>query len=295
MSGRIGAGLLAPLVLGSLAVGGVAGWLLRAPDAGTGPRPTAEAEVEDHPRFLALLRENERLREERDGMRLAFEAAAPPAEPEAGADGGTEPDAEPERTRPGPTAEEIRALEREIEGIAYHLEGDPTNVDLLRKLVETSARIGDYDGAIAKLEALLEKRPDSPDLLTQLGRAFLMKTRSTTNRMKQGELAFTAIRRFDAALEKDPEHFDARLNRAALNYHMPAFLKRTGEAVKDLETLVEQGAGGAGDDRYRVVYRYLGRAYEKAGRADDAKRVRERALEVFPDDARLAAELRGSD
>lgn len=277
------------VVVAALAVGGIGGWLLHTAPEGSEPAPATAAELESDPRYRELRRENERLREELEGMRLAVGAATEPAAPEGGTPGSPEA-ATADDTRPELTEEEIEALEREIAGIAYHLDGDPTNVDLLRKFVETSARVGDYDGAIEKLKALLEKNPDSADLLTQLGRAFLFKTRSTTNMMEQGKFAFTAISQFDTALEKDSGHFDARFNRAVLNYYMPTFMKRTDQAVADLAKLVEQSGGGAGDDRYRAVYRFLGRAQAKAGSPDEARNTIDTALELFPGDKRLTAE-----
>ena len=183
--------------------------------------------------------------------------------------------------------EKREAAKKLLPDLEYRLSADPTNPTLLADYIETAATAGEHDRAIERIKAMVAKHPDNPDLLTFLGRAYLAKVNAVKLSIKQGQLAFAAIGEFSKALEKDESHFDARWYRGVMNYYMPEFLNKTGESIKDLETLVEQGGGGAGDDRYARVYRMLGAAYRKADRVEDAKKTWERGHELFPADEAL--------
>lgn len=267
----------------ALVLGLGVGYYLGAPQGPEAPAPEAAARDADLTEEL-----QERIRglelEKADLLKRIgeLERRAAPAEAETAAE-----TADPMAPAPRIGDEERERAKAELAGLEYHLSANPTDRDLLRRYIETAARAGEHDRSIAKLEELLKEHPDNPDLLTQLGRAYLMKTPTLDNRMAQGQLAFKALDMFTAAIEKDPDHFDSRMARAVTNYYMPVFLKRIDQSIADFEALVEAGGGQSGDDRYARAYSGLAAAYRKAGREEEAKKTIREGLALFPGDERL--------
>lgn len=280
------------LIVGAacLAAGIALGWFLRSPPA-PAAAPAAAAPAPRNGRVEELLAENASLRERlaaarRDAAARAVAEAAPaPAPAEAETSGSAH--AAPEDD--GGSGEEARAAAlRDLESVEYELSADPTNADLLARFVDAAAKAGEIDRAIARFEKLEKEHPENPDVQSEFGRALLAKTRDTKDLMEQGKYAFSAVAKFDRALELNPEHFRARLLRGATNYHMPAFTNRLGSAIGDFEALVKQGGGRGDDDRYASAYAWLARSYRKAGRDADAKKTLEEGLRLYPSDPGLS-------
>jgi len=274
-------------VLAAFALGAGVGWFGNS-DTGNQSRPADRARLEE--KLTSAEQETERLRREIEALRMEQAAVTAGAAQTAVALTAETPTSD-EATK---TDDEARALaKRRLADLEYRLSADPTNLTLLGEYLATAAAAGEHDAAIDRFKDLVAKHPDNADLITMLGQAYLMKIRTVTNQMEQGRLAFTALDEFSKALEKDETHFDARWLRSILNYNMPKFLGKLPRAIKDLEKMVEQGGGTAGDDRYARVYYLLGRAYGKAGRAEDAKKTHEKGISLFPGDDRLKKAVGG--
>ena len=258
--------------------GALVGYLARG-DSGRSPGPAPETGRERDRQAESLARQLETARLEIADLRSRLEGRGTPGS--SGSDEGPG-DAEPDTPEAESTAEQRERAKARLEGLEYHLSASPTDAALLARYVTTAARAGEYDRAIALLEKLAEAHPDDPDVLTQLGRAYLTKTRVLPDMMQQGRLAFSAVTRFDAALKASPEHFDSRYLRGISNFYMPSFLGRLDQSIADFEKLVEQNSGRRDDDRFGKAYAWLGRAYEKAGKAEEARKTLEEGLELFP-------------
>jgi tetratricopeptide (TPR) repeat protein len=272
-----------------LLLGAAAGYTLKG-----GAKPVGAPAVEAA-RLTEVTQLNEELERQLEAARLeidtlkaemrAARAAATSglgAGPKVGASESVDPQA-----APLPDAEEVARAKEALPGIEYHLSANPTDADLLKEYLNTAVQAGEYDAAIAKLEELLAGNPENPDLLAQLGRAYLYKTRVTPNMMEQGQLAFTALERFDKAVLLHPEHFDSRVLRAITNYNMPPFMNRLEAAVKDFEFLVAQESLSGDSDRHGSAYAWLGRAYLKAGKTKEAEKAIEKGLALYPGNERL--------
>ena len=102
-------------------------------------------------------------------------------------------------------------------------------------------------------------------------------------------IAFAALDRFDSAVENQPEHFDSRFQRAVTNYYMPNFMNRIESSVEDFETLVEQTSTSGDSERHGGAYAWLGKAYLKAGKTEEAKGALDTGLELYPGNEELQA------
>jgi len=271
-------------VLIAFVLGVTVGWFGNGGDQDA-TQPGDRAKFEDD---LARARqESARLRDELEALHMEQAAA------EAGAaQAVTAPMPEASATAAAPPADDAKreAAKRKLADLEYRLSADPANPTLLAEYVRTAALAGEHDAAIDRIKALVAEHPDNADLITWLGRAYLGKIRAVEKPLEKGRLAFTALGEFGKALEKDETHFEARWYRAVVRYHMPPFLGKIDESIQDLETMVEQSGGTAGDARYARVYTLLGRAYRKAGRTEDAKKAFDRGLALFPGDAGLTKE-----
>jgi tetratricopeptide (TPR) repeat protein len=261
-----------------------------------GARPSTGSPDAGLARLADLEAANEQLREELEAARLTIDTLRAGLRGPGPAEGGMAaaaeevPGAGEPDPRSGARAERMARAKEALPGIEYHLSANPTDRDLLAEYVTTAARAGEYDASIEKLEALLVEHPDNADILAQLGRAYLSKTRITPNLMEQGKLAFTALERFDTALEKHPEHYESRFLRAVTNYNMPPFMNKMDTVVEDFETLVAQGRGSGDADRHANSYVWLARSYQKAGKLEEAKKALATGMGLYPGNERLEAE-----
>ena len=110
--------------------------------------------------------------------------------------------------------------------------------------------------------------------------------------MQKGVLIGQANALLEDALRLDSLHWGARFALAMNHYHTPAFLGRTGDAVRHLETLVAQ-QGERAEPHFALPYLFLGDLYRRQSREADARAVWERGARLFPADARFRERLAG--
>ncbi|HUF50910.1 MAG TPA: hypothetical protein VMN60_08765 [Longimicrobiales bacterium] len=96
----------------------------------------------------------------------------------------------------------------------------------------------------------------------------------------------------ETALQLDPRHWTARFTLALNSYHMPSFLNRMGEAIRQLEILLQQQGGRSDQPHFALTYLYLGDAYRKAHRRADAHATYTAGARLFPDHAALQQRAR---
>jgi tetratricopeptide (TPR) repeat protein len=112
--------------------------------------------------------------------------------------------------------------------------------------------------------------------------------------MQKGVLLGQANELLEQALQIDSTHWDARFTLAMNHFHTPAFLGRTNEAIRQLETLLAQQNGRADHPHYALTYLYLGDLYKRVNREADARATWERGARLFPADARFQQKLGGA-
>lgn len=228
---------------------------LAARPAATAPTP-ARAPVQDLDQAIAEYMARQLTREHRD---------------DAASGGGTDP--------------EIMALADRI--VLGQVEG--AELELLWQKLREEKRI---DAVLAEIERLSAEAPNDPDLATELGKAYIQKLFD----VGPGPLAATwgekADRAYDRALELDPEHWDARFEKAIALSNWPAFLGKQGEAARQFEILREQQERSAPRESHANTYFFLGNLYDQMGERDKAAAVWARGLELFPDNDTLRAKRR---
>jgi tetratricopeptide (TPR) repeat protein len=162
----------------------------------------------------------------------------------------------------------------EVERARSHGEARP--LDLY--VASLRSRAGDFDGALAFLQGLLQASPDDAELLYNIG--------VIHGEAKRGE---EALRWMEQALEKQPDHA------GALNYIGYSWAER-GTNLDQAEQYITRALQIRPDDGYITdslawVYYMRARALGETGRSRDARELLERAVRELE----RANELTGGD
>lgn len=152
---------------------------------------------------------------------------------------------------------------------------------------------GLVDKVIAAIEDYAKAHPNDAAAQTGKGSAYLQKLWTEKNDIAKGVLATKADAAFNEALDIDPNQWDARFLKATSLSFWPPVMGKQPEAVKHFEILVQQQeATGGKRGGYDQTYLYLGNLYAQQGKADKAKEMWQRGLDLFPDNDALREKMR---
>lgn len=102
------------------------------------------------------------------------------------------------------------------------------------------------------------------------------------NFMQAGQLVGGSSELLEEALAIDSTQWTARFVLALNHYHVPAFMGRTGDAIREFERLLAQQGDRADRPVYAQPFLRLGELYVRARRRDDALAVWRRGAALFP-------------
>jgi CHAT domain-containing protein len=120
---------------------------------------------------------------------------------------------------------------------------DPDNEQTLAAKGRVELLTGEYEEAIRTFGRLVDARPDSPELLTDLASAYFQRGKTSDNAKDIGQ----AIDYLGRALAKRPDDAVSLFNRAIANEEMGMFH----EAVRDWEHYLKVDPAGAWSDEAR--------------------------------------------
>lgn len=151
------------------------------------------------------------------------------------------------------------------------------------------------DEALAHFREQAELNSDDPEAQFALGSAYIQAIQVTENDMLKGQLATGADQAFDAVLELDENHLDARRAKAiSLSFWPPIFGKTT-EAKQQFETLITKQLQTDPSPEHAEAYLWLGNLHLQTGDSEAAKQVWADGLSLFPNNAELAGQLDSSN
>lgn len=139
------------------------------------------------------------------------------------------------------------------------------------------------DDAIRELEAQVSRDPQNADLRVALATAYVAKLLNVPPGPQQGQIWAFADAAYDAAIERNPEHWQARFGKAFGTSQIPAFLGQRPAAIRQFEELLERQERVAPQPYHVNTYFQLGNLYKDAGNVDKAREVWQRGLRQFPD------------
>ncbi len=176
--------------------------------------------------------------------------------------------------------------ERVTEALAQ-LAGDDLDEIEAQQLWRKFAEEGLADDILAEIERQAELDPDDADLKVDLANLYFLKLTEVGDSPEAGMWATKADKLLDAALEIDPNHWEARFSKAiALSFWPPVFGKQK-EAILHFETLVAQQANQPKHDDFAQTHLLLGNMYLQVGEPEKAVAAWQVGLAQFPGDEDL--------
>lgn len=198
-----------------------------------------------------------------------------------------DPDALVAVEEPEPAGDEPRTPDEAIAAILAAGVDSPE----ARALWEAAHARGELHEVLAAMEARLEGEPESVEKHFERARAYYAAAGVHPGNT-DGNWWVDSNDAYTRALEIDPNHWDARYQKARNMSFWPTAYGGQAEAIRHFETLVEQQSGRSPEARFAKTYRWLGNLYDQQGRTDDARAAWESGLALFPGDAQLQAKLR---
>ena len=156
------------------------------------------------------------------------------------------------------------------------------------------ADAGLMEALIAELEDQTEMDPSNPDLRNRLGQSYLQQGFLSGVGPSSMEWFQKADGAFDATLELDGEHWEARFNKAVSLSNWPAFLGKSNEAIQQFEILIDQQENRSPRPGYDQTYFFLGNMYAENGQNEKAQAVWNQGAILFPNSTFLADKLQGN-
>lgn len=153
-------------------------------------------------------------------------------------------------------------------------------------------KAGKQKELLAAFEAAAKAAPNDAAAQFQYGQACIQSLLGTQDFMEQGVLSQLADKAFDQALAIDERHWDARYSKAVSYTFWPDFLGKKKEAITHLRTLIEQQESSRPEPKHVEAYLTLGNVLAQQGKDDEARKIWERGIGRFPDDARLKEKLK---
>lgn len=150
---------------------------------------------------------------------------------------------------------------------------------------------GRSEELVELLKARFETDPTNPELAVELGKGYLQRIQEVGNGPLAGVLATQADESFDKALDLDPNHWEARFNKAVALSFWPPVMGKQRSAIAEFETLVQQQAGATPNPGHAQTHLLLGNMYQQIGETDKALAAWSHGAQLFPDDPQLAQQL----
>jgi hypothetical protein len=208
------------------------------------------------------------------------------AKPRASNRGATNPD-EPVLPTPSPSpdskADSKLLFNQNLESLISPQTSYEQRQGLWKKLSEA----GLLDLALTELQQQVAAEPHSAGAVTALGEGYYKKAGATDEVRERSMLAMKADQTLEAALNLDPQNWEARFTKAVGMSYWPAELNKSGEVIEQFRTLIQQQESEVQQPQFARTYLRLGEQYEKAGHANDAAQIWQRGASLFPTDPDL--------
>mgnify|MGYP002078747523 CR=1 FL=1 len=145
---------------------------------------------------------------------------------------------------------------------------------------------------LAKFEQYAKERPNDADAQYAYGQAICQRLMDAPV-IEQARLGPLSDKIFDKALAIDPEHWSARFSKAMSLSFWPDVLGKRPEAIKNFEVLIEQQERKSPKPQFEQSYLTLGNLHAQQGKVDEARKVWQRGLQLFPGSKAIADALAG--
>lgn len=150
---------------------------------------------------------------------------------------------------------------------------------------------GELPEVIALLEDMAARAPGDPDLQLSLAEAYTHQVFEIGHGPLQVIVGEKADAAYDRVLELDASSWDARFGKAFTLSRQPTMLGKSGEAILELKTLIDQQEARPSEARFVRSYFLLGNLYADRGQHDAAEQAWRAGLQRFPGNSQLQSQL----
>jgi tetratricopeptide (TPR) repeat protein len=157
---------------------------------------------------------------------------------------------------------------------------------------------GQLNDVIAELKQEAQENPNNVEIPTTLGEAELNEIRSlidnggmAANHDQIGILAMQADQEFDAALQMDPQNWEAQFVKASSMSYWPSNPQTDSEVVQRLTSLIDQQDTMSPNPAFAQTYLTLGNEYQKLGQTDKAQATWALGAQEYPNDSSLQQKI----
>lgn len=154
---------------------------------------------------------------------------------------------------------------------------------------------GKLDQVITELEQRIAASGTVPEYHASLGQACLQKAGTIQDIREQGILGMKADQSFEAALNLDPQNWEARFWKATAMSYWPPQLGKGKEVIEQYLELVKQQEVRPPEPQYAQTYVLLGDEYKKQGHPEYAAEIWKRGLGLFPRHEALMKKASGQE
>lgn len=163
--------------------------------------------------------------------------------------------------------------------------GYSQTLDEYIKKTEDYQKSGNLEQAAKVMEEAIEKYPENSTAHSYLGLYLGMQAGETQNYMEAGRLIGLSYQMLDKSVSLDPQNPIALFHRGLMGVHVPEFLGKLEDGIKDLETVIkmhEQSPDKVSEDIIVSAYDLLARGYLKNKEEEKAKLAWGKVIELAP-------------
>lgn len=167
-----------------------------------------------------------------------------------------------------------------------------------RALFDELRKDGQLPEVIAELKQMAAGNPNSPEIPTTIGEAELneiraLKESGSSDNDQIGIMAMQADQEFNAALQIDPQNWEAQFVKYSMMYYWPANPQTDNQVVQNLSSLIDQQGNMPYNSDFAQTYVTLGNEYQKIGQPDKAMATWQLGAQQYPSDSALQKKLAG--
>jgi hypothetical protein len=157
---------------------------------------------------------------------------------------------------------------------------------------------GQSEAVIADLKQMAAANPSDPEIPTTIGEAEINEIRAikesgTSDTDQMGILAMQADQEFNAALQIDPQNWEAQFVKYSTMYYWPSNPQTDNQVVQNLTSLIDQQGNMPVNPAFAQTYVTLGNEYQKIGQPDKAMATWQLGAQQYPSDSTLQKKLAG--
>ncbi|HSY42553.1 MAG TPA: hypothetical protein VK811_01495 [Candidatus Acidoferrum sp.] len=167
-----------------------------------------------------------------------------------------------------------------------------------RALFDELRKDGQLPEVIAELKQMATDNPNNPEIPTTIGEAELneiraLKESGSSDNDQIGIMAMQADQEFNAALQIDPQNWEAQFVKYSMMYYWPANPQTDNQVVQNLASLIDQQGNMPYNSDFAQTYVTLGNEYQKIGQPDKAMATWQLGAQQYPSDSTLQKKLAG--